>query len=150
MARNNNLQYILSGEDEQCLQIILEVNNSILVNCNSICWMSDQITVEKIDSFFSFLFNSKTDNLRLSNLSLPNKFIGLAQKNNGRIFIMKRNENLQNGIYFFKDSFICGHNIPEINTRSFPDYGKIITYLLLNSYYLILITYLLLLLILND
>lgn len=56
---NNNLQYKLSGEDEKCVQIILEVNDSILVNSNTICWMSDQITVEKIDSFFSFFLIQK-------------------------------------------------------------------------------------------
>lgn len=128
MAVNNNIEFILSGEDEKCLQVILEVNDSIIVNVNTICWMSDQITVEKIDSFFSFLFNSKTDNLRLSNLSLPVKYVGLSQKNYGRIFVMKRSENVQTGVYFFKDSFVCGHNIPEITTRSFPDYGIYLFY----------------------
>lgn len=44
---------------------------------------------------------------------------------------MKRNENnLQNGIYFFKDSFICTHNVNEIIARQFPDHGKLIIYLL--------------------
>jgi uncharacterized protein (AIM24 family) len=117
-----DLQYELSGEDQQCLQVIIQPNDSILVNCHTICWMSDQIAVEKLDTFFSALFGNRTENLRLTNLSEPVKFVGLAQKQSGRIFVMK-NKNAPRGLYFFKDIFICAHGIPEIPLRQFPDQG---------------------------
>lgn len=122
MARAGKLQYELSGEYQQCLQIILELNDSILVNCNTICWMSDQITVEKIDTFFSAFFGNKTDNLKLLNHSEPVKFVGLAQNQSGRILVLK-NSMQQRGLYFFRESFVCAHGVSEITARLFPDIG---------------------------
>jgi uncharacterized protein (AIM24 family) len=125
MARTQStaeiLQYELSGEDQQCLQVIIQPNDSIIVNCHTICWMSDQIAVEKLDTFFSALFGNRTENLRLSNLSEPIKFVGLAQKQSGRIFVMKNTNH--RGLYFFKESFICAHGPSEIALRQFPDHG---------------------------
>ena len=122
LESTNNLQYVINS-DEKTLQILLEVNTSLIISSSTICWMSDQLTIEKIDSFFSFLFNTKTNNLRVINLSLPIKYIGLGQKTNGKIFVMKRTNN-NCGLYFFKDIFLCSYNINEIITRPFPDYSK--------------------------
>jgi uncharacterized protein (AIM24 family) len=118
------LQYEISGEGQQCLQVILEQGDSILANCNTICWMSDQIAVEKIDTFFfSALFGKRTENLRLINQNQPAKFVGLAQKCSGRVLVMKKTNNIVKGLYFFPESFVCAHAIPEISLQQFPDHG---------------------------
>lgn len=118
------LRYEISGDGQQCLQIILEQGDSILVNCNTICWMSDEISIEKIDTFFSIFFGKKTNNIKLLNQSQHIKFVGLAQKCSGRVLVMKKTNNLLQGLYFFSESFICAHGILDMNIRQFPDHGK--------------------------
>jgi uncharacterized protein (AIM24 family) len=129
MAAGNSrdLQYEISGEGQQCLQVILEQGDSILVNCNTICWMSDQIAVEKIDTFFSAIFGKKTETLRLINQIQPTKFVGLAQKCSGRVLVMKKTNNVVKGLFFFPDSFVCAHGVPEISLQQFPDHGMYIS-----------------------
>ena len=121
---NAELRYEISGDGQQCLQVILEQGDSILVNCNTICWMSDEISIEKMDTFFTIFFGKKTENLKLINQSQLPKFVGLAQKCSGRVLVMKNMLIQPHGLYFFSESFLCSHGIHEINIKQFPDHGK--------------------------
>ena len=116
-----NLQYQITGEDQQCLQVILRQNEGLMVDNKSLCWFSESIEIENMDSLRSiFLFGQKTDLVCVRNRQAVPGLLGLSRPYNGRVVEISLSGGNVTGIYCFKEFFIASDIDTIIELRTFP------------------------------
>ena len=117
---SRNLRYQISGDNQQCLQIILSENESVIVDNSSICWFSEDINLETIDSFWVTMVGERTGLLCASNKSASPTIIGLSYPCNGCILALHTEDSTAPGLYCFRESFVAADCGTLIENKPFP------------------------------
>lgn len=120
----NELFYEISGEDQNCLQVILKQNEALIADSTSVCWFSENLDIENMDSMWSVFFGWRTDLLRLKNKALSPVVVGLAVPQNGRILALGFAGTSTRGLFCFKESFVAANSETTVEIRPFPQQSK--------------------------
>ena len=115
-----DLEYDISGEHDQVLQVVLKPNEILYADCHTVCWSSENIKIRRIDSMFNMLMGTRSDGIHIFNSSGTPAFVGLNQQQGGPILVLKFAQSVTTGIYCFKESFICASSNTAVVTRKLP------------------------------
>jgi hypothetical protein len=126
---NSDIYYEISGEDQNCLQIVLKRNEALIVDSASMCWFSESLDIENMDSMWSVLIGWRTDLLCVKNKGMDPVMLGLAVPLSGRVLALNFDGSSTRGLFCFKDSFIAANSGTAIEARPFPQPSKCMMFL---------------------
>ena len=116
-----SFNYTINGENNQVLQVVIEPGESISADCHAVCWASENLKYRREDSIFAiFAFSYRTDAVVITNCSTTTAFAGLCQQNNGPISVLDFRNSVCQGIYCFKEYFICASPNVKIEIVKLP------------------------------
>jgi uncharacterized protein (AIM24 family) len=116
----SSLEYDISGNGNQVLQVVINPNERVYADCNTVCWSSENIKIRRDDSTLSVLMGSRTDGINIMNISSTPAFVGLSQQQGGPIFVLDFKNSVTTGVYCFKESFICASVDTNVVTKKLP------------------------------
>lgn len=97
------MDHLISGEEIQTLQFILQPGHKLTLDMNSLCWCNSAIVLQSRGLFFARLLSLNISIGDAINETTSPAILSLNQIGSGKILVIKAEKPL----YCFKDSFIC-------------------------------------------
>lgn len=115
-----NLEYEVSGDSNQVLQVVLAPQEYFYADCHTVCWSSENVKIRRLDSMFSTIMGSRSDGIHIMNTTTTPAFVGLNQQQGGPILVLNFADSVTKGIYCFKESFICASPNTTVVAKKLP------------------------------
>ena len=110
------MDYVISGEENQTLQFILQPGHKLTIDMNSICWCNSAIMLQSRGLFYA---RSLALNILIGdaiNETTTPAILSLNQIGNGKVLVV----NVDKPLYCFKDSFVCATEEVNISPKLLP------------------------------
>ena len=110
------MDYVISGEENQTLQFILQPGHKLTIDMNSICWCNSAILLQSRGLFYA---RSLALNILIGdaiNETTTPAILSLNQIGNGKVLVV----NVDKPLYCFKDSFVCATEEVNVSPKLLP------------------------------
>ena len=110
------MDHMISGDEVQTLQFVLQPGHKMTIDTNSLCWCNSAITLQSRGLFFARLLSANISIGDALNETTTPAILSLNQIGSGKILIIK----VEKPLYCFKDSFVCATEEVNISPKVLP------------------------------